>query len=59
MAKVVRKDKETLDSMMHRFKRKVLEEGIMDEIRRREYYESPSVRRKHKAQLAQRRRYDG
>lgn len=41
-------EKEGLDSMLRRFKKKVLNEGILDECKKREYYVKPTVKRKLK-----------
>jgi len=41
---------ETLDSALKRFKRSCQKAGLMAEMRKREHYEKPSVRRKKKAQ---------
>lgn len=40
---------ESLESALKRFKRKCQNSGILKEVRRREHYEKPSVRRKMKA----------
>jgi small subunit ribosomal protein S21 len=40
---------ESLESALKRFKRKCQNSGILAEVRRREHYEKPSVRRKTKA----------
>ncbi len=48
MALVKIRDNESIDDALRRFKRMCERDGIMQEIRRREYYESPSVRRKKK-----------
>jgi len=48
---------ESLDSALRRFKRECQKTGILAEIRRREHYEKPSVRRKKKARAAQRRKH--
>ncbi len=46
---VVRKKKgETEDKLIARFRKIVLEEGIIDEVRDRERYKKPSQRRKEK-----------
>jgi small subunit ribosomal protein S21 len=39
---------ETFDSLLKRFNRKVQQDGILAELRRREHYEKPSIRRKRK-----------
>ncbi|GFN22516.1 MAG: 30S ribosomal protein S21 [Thermoanaerobacteraceae bacterium] len=48
---------ETLDSALRRFKRLCQKSGVLAEIRKREHYEKPSVRRKKKAQAARKRRW--
>ena len=50
MATEVRiKDNETLDSALRRFKRQCALSGVMAEVRKREHYDKPSVKRKKKA----------
>ena len=48
MAEVVASENESFDGLLKRFNRKVQQEGILSELRRREHYEKPSVRRKRK-----------
>ncbi len=48
MAEVVAGDNESFESLLKRFNRRVQQTGILSEIRRREHYEKPSVRRKRK-----------
>ncbi len=48
---------EDLDSALRRFKRRCQRSGILSEIRKREFYEKPSVRRKKKAEAARRHKY--
>lgn len=48
---------ESLESALKRFKRKCARSGVMAEIRKREHYEKPSVRRKKKAEAAKKRKY--
>ncbi|MBE3583250.1 MAG: 30S ribosomal protein S21 [Limnochordaceae bacterium] len=47
---------ESFDQAMRRFKRETQRAGILAEVRRREYYEKPSVRRKKKSAAARRKR---
>ena len=54
MADVVVGDNEGFESLLKRFNKKVQQDGILKEARRREHYEKPSVKRKRKA--AKRRR---
>lgn len=42
------RENESIEDALRRFKRECERSGIMQEIKRREYYESPSVRRKKK-----------
>lgn len=46
---------ETLDSALKRFKRKCQKDGIIGDLRKRQAYEKPSVKRKKKAELARKR----
>ena len=55
MAKIDIKPNESLDSALRRFKRKCSRDGIIGDLRRKEHYEKPSVRRKKKAELARKR----
>lgn len=48
-------ENETIDSALRRFKRKCSRDGIIGDLRRKEYYEKPSVRRKKKAEAARKR----
>lgn len=48
---------ETLDSALRRFKRTCQKAGVMAEIRKREHYEKPSVKRKKKAEAARKRKW--
>lgn len=47
---------ESLESALKRFKRKCQRAGVIAEVRKREHYEKPSVRRKNKAQAARRKK---
>jgi len=49
---------ESLDSALRRFKRNCQRAGIMSEVRKREHYEKPSVRRKKKSEAARKRRWN-
>ncbi|MHB9144137.1 MAG: 30S ribosomal protein S21 [Symbiobacteriia bacterium] len=48
---------ETLDSALRRFKKEIQKAGVLAEVRKREHYEKPSVRRKKKSEAARRRKY--
>ena len=57
MSEVKVKENESLDSALRRFKRTCARDGIMEEIRKREHYEKPSVRRKKKSEAARKRKF--
>ena len=48
---------ESIDSLLRKFKRKVKNSGILQELRQREYYEKPSEKRKKVRKAAQRRTF--
>ena len=48
---------ESLDSALRRFKRSCQKAGVLSEVRKREHYEKPSVKRKKKAEAARKRKY--
>ena len=52
-------ENESLDSALRRFKRKCSRDGIIGDLRRKEFYERPSVRRKKKAEAARKRNAKG
>ena len=57
MATVIVKEGESLDNALRRFKRQCAKAGIQQEIRKREHYEKPSVRRKKKSEAARKRKF--
>ena len=56
MSEIRLKDHESLDSALRRFKRSCAKDGVLSEIRKREHYEKPSVKRKKKSEAARKRR---
>lgn len=56
MAEIRLGDNESIESALKRFKKKIQKAGILSEIKRRERYEKPSVRRKRKSEAARKRR---
>ncbi|MFH1652341.1 MAG: 30S ribosomal protein S21 [Chloroflexota bacterium] len=48
MADVKLHDEESFDNLLRRFTKKVQQDGILSELRRREHFEKPSIRRKRK-----------
>ena len=59
MAQVIVRENESLESALKRFKRSCARDGVMAEVRKREHYEKPSVKRKKKSEAARKkaRRY--
>jgi small subunit ribosomal protein S21 len=55
LAEVIVGESETFEAALRRFSKKVQQDGILAEARRREHYEKPSVRRKKK-EAAKRRK---
>ena len=55
MSEVRVRENESLDSALRRFKRQWAMSGIMSEVRKREHYDKPSVKRKKKAEAARRK----
>jgi small subunit ribosomal protein S21 len=49
------KPNESFESALKRFKKQCEKAGILSEVRKREHYEKPSVRRKKKALAARKR----
>ena len=52
MSEVQVKDNESLDSALKRFKRSCAKSGVMSDLRKKEYYQSPSVKRRKKSEAA-------
>lgn len=50
-------ENESLESALRRFKRKCQRAGVLSEVRKREHYEKPSVRRKKKSEAARKRKF--
>lgn len=48
-------ENESVDSALRRFKRKCSRDGIIGDLRRKEHYEKPSVRKKKKREAARKR----
>ena len=49
-------ENEPIETALKRFRRQFQKEGVLAEVKKREYYDKPSVRRKKKAIAARRRR---
>ena len=57
MAEIRVKENESLDSALRRFKSSCAKAGVISEVRKREHYEKPSVRRKKKSEAARKRKF--
>jgi len=57
MSEVRVKENESLESALKRFKRQCAKAGLLSEIRKREHYEKPSVKRKKKSEAARKRKF--
>lgn len=57
MVKTIVHENESIDDALRRFKRSVSRSGTLQEYRKREFYEKPSVRRKLKSEAARKRRH--
>ena len=57
MSEVRIRENESLESALKRFKRQCARAGVLAEVRKREHYEKPSVKRKKKAEAARKRKY--
>ena len=57
MAEIKIKDNESLDSALRRFKKQCSRAGVIAEIRKREAYEKPSVKRRKKSEAARKRKF--
>ena len=55
MAEVRIQDGETLENALRRFKRKVLQEDIIKEVKRRAFYLKPGQKKRLKSALARKR----
>lgn len=57
MSQVRIKENESLENALRRFKRQTQKDGVIQEVRKREHYEKPSVKRKKKSEAARKRKY--
>ena len=52
MSEVRARENESLESALKRVKRSCAKAGVIAEVRKREHYESPSVKRRKKSEAA-------
>ena len=57
MAEVRLGKNESLDTALKRFKRSCARDGVLADVRKREHYEKPSVKRKKKSEAARKRKF--
>lgn len=57
MTTVVRKENESIEDVLRRFKRDVSRAGVLREARKKEHYEKPSEARKRKRKEMSRRKF--
>lgn len=57
MSKTVVRKNESLEDALRRFKCTVSKSGTLQESRKREFYEKPSVKRKKKSEAARKRKF--
>ena len=48
-------ENESVESALRRFKRKCSRDGIIGDLRKKEFYEKPSVKKRKKAEAARKR----
>ncbi len=55
MSTIIVNEHESVENALRRFKRKCSRDGIIGDLRKKEFYEKPSVRRKKKSEAARKR----
>jgi small subunit ribosomal protein S21 len=55
LSRVVAGDNESFESLLKRFNKRVQQDGVLAEMRHREFFEKPSIKRKRK-EAAKRRK---
>ncbi len=48
---------DSIDNALKKFKRQCAKDGVLAEVRKREHYEKPSVKRKKKSEAARKRKF--
>ena len=52
MSEIYVKENESRDNGLKRFKRSCAKAGVLQDLRKKEYYQSPSVKRRKKSEAA-------
>jgi len=55
MSTIIVNEHESVENALRRFKRKCSRDGIIGDLKKKEFYEKPSVRRKKKSEAARKR----
>ena len=55
LSQVILREGESFDSLLKRFGKRVQQDGVLSEARRREHFEKPSIQRKRKAAAKRRK----
>ena len=50
------KENESLDNALKRFKRSCAKSGVLADLRKKEYYQSPSVKRRKKSEAEKKKK---
>ena len=57
MAEIRVKENETLDSALRSFTKSCARSGVLSEVKKREQYDKPSVKKKKKSEAARKRKF--
>lgn len=55
MSTIIVNEHESVENALRRFKRKCSRDGIIGDLRKKEFYEKPSVKKKKKSEAARKR----
>lgn len=56
MSEIKLGENESLENALKRFKKQCARSGVLGEVRKREHYEKPSVKRKKKSEAARKKK---
>ena len=56
MVEVKKRKDESIDKVLRKFKTSLRREGVLDELKKREYYEKQSEKRRHEMETAKRKK---
>ncbi len=55
MSTIIVNEHENVENALRRFKRKCSRDGIIGDLRKKEFYEKPSIKKKKKSEAARKR----